>query len=111
MRGMWDETKIKQKTTLCKVEVPAACLRGPMVGAEQTGFREVYGSFERISQMWLSHICKEMRYMRGFLPDASRAWEDLKGDLGVDSFTHCYGEIRWEDMSPGTRGPFSLDYI
>lgn len=46
---MWDETKIKQKTTLCKAEVPAACLRGPMAGAEQAGFGKVYGSFERIS--------------------------------------------------------------
>lgn len=48
--GCGNETKLKQKTTLCKVEVPAECLRGPMAGAEQAGFGEVYGSFERMSQ-------------------------------------------------------------
>lgn len=38
------------KPKLNRRQPSAECLRGPMAGAEQAGFGEVYGSFERISQ-------------------------------------------------------------
>lgn len=42
--------KLNRRQPSAKLRSPAECLREPMAAAEQAGFGEVYGSFERISQ-------------------------------------------------------------
>lgn len=117
MRERWDETKIKQKATLCKgMSLKWGSCRAlkeiPMAGAVQAGFGQVYGFFERITQkaepQWQGNVYKRV-------PDASHAWEEWKVRAlkEMRQWIHSptpMGRYDGNILHQESRGSFSLDY-